>query len=79
MVIQQREFRLTSRRIPLTTHLAEIPVKILVDNREPTPRTVWEARLRNRIDRISDILESRVWLAAERRGSRNLGFGNQTD
>ena len=42
---------------PRDDDLAEVPVKILVDNREPTPRKVWEARLRNRIDRISEILE----------------------
>ncbi len=39
-----------------------IPVKILVDNREPTPRTAWEPRLRKRIERVSDLLQSQSGL-----------------
>lgn len=36
---------------------ATIPVKILVDDDEPTHRKVWEPRLRKRIDRASQVLE----------------------
>src|SRR6185437_2834184 len=37
--------------------LAKIPVKILVDQAEPTVRRVWEERLRKRIEAASAILE----------------------
>ena len=36
---------------------ATIPVKILVDDNQPTRRAVWEPRLRQRIDRASQILQ----------------------
>ncbi len=44
---------------PLTDSL---PIKILVDNREPTPRSAWEPRLRKRIDRVSDLLQAQCGL-----------------
>jgi hypothetical protein len=37
--------------------IGEIPVKILVDDKEPTTRRIWEPRLRRRIDQVSDILQ----------------------
>ena len=42
----------TSRNVLLT-----LPVKILVDQAEPTVQTVWEKRLRQRVEETSDILE----------------------
>ncbi len=41
---------------PLRT-VVEIPIEVFVDSYELTVRDVWEARLRKRIDRVSDILE----------------------
>lgn len=37
--------------------VAEIPVKLLVDNHEPTVESVWQPRLRRRVEEVSDILE----------------------
>ncbi|MHB8864434.1 MAG: matrixin family metalloprotease [Pirellulaceae bacterium] len=37
--------------------IGEIPIKVLVDNYELTRPEIWEKRLRERIDRVSDILE----------------------
>lgn len=37
--------------------VAELPIKILVDNRDPRPRQAWEDRLRKRIADVSQILE----------------------
>ncbi len=39
------------------TQVGEIPVKILVDDKEPTTRRIWEPRLRRRLGQVSDILE----------------------
>lgn len=36
--------------------IAELPIKILVDNHDPTPREVWEKRIRERIAVVSRIL-----------------------
>ena len=47
---------------PSDRQTAAIPVKILVDNREPTPRSVWEPRLRKRIGRVSDVLQAHCGL-----------------
>lgn len=65
VVIQQiglGEDRTTSdgRSLPgsaLTTRVAEIPVKILVDEEEPALRSRWEARLRARVEAASKVLE----------------------
>jgi hypothetical protein len=37
--------------------IGEIPIKILVDDNEPTTRRIWEPRLRRRLAQVSDILE----------------------
>ncbi len=41
-------------RLPDST---EIPVKVLVDDGEPSTRQVWEPRVRKRIAAVSDVLE----------------------
>jgi hypothetical protein len=48
------------RDVPATappSDVAELPVKVLVDNHELTRRDVWEPRLRKRIAAVSDVLE----------------------
>ena len=42
---------------PFADKICTIPVKIFVDDEEPFVRKRWEARLRSRIERASDILE----------------------
>jgi hypothetical protein len=41
----------------LTQPVVGLPVKILVDDREPSVRAVWEARLRKRVAAASEVLE----------------------
>ena len=43
--------------VELPRGVGEIPVKILVDNHDPTVQAVWEPRLRRRVEEVSDILE----------------------
>jgi len=42
---------------PAAGNICKIPVKIFVDDEEPFVRKRWEARLRSRVERASDILE----------------------
>ncbi|MFW6169320.1 MAG: matrixin family metalloprotease [Planctomycetota bacterium] len=55
----------SSNSLPVTNRLAELPVKILVDNRDPRPREVWEPLLRKRIRRVSRILRRHCRLELE--------------
>jgi hypothetical protein len=48
---------------PATRELAEIPVKLLVDNHDPTPRQAWEKRLRKRVAQVSQILQQHCQLS----------------
>ena len=48
--------RVLSDRAP-SQAIGEIPIKVLVDNLELTRPEVWEKRLRERIDSVSDILQ----------------------
>jgi hypothetical protein len=52
-----------------------IPVKILVDDKEPTVRRLWEKRCRDRVAAASNIIERccqtfRSWARAGRKSSR---------
>ncbi|MFO7905111.1 MAG: M12 family metallo-peptidase, partial [Pirellulaceae bacterium] len=55
----------SSDRLAVTNHVAELPVKVLVDNRDPRPRKVWEPLLRKRIQRVSRILQRHCRLRLE--------------
>ena len=46
-----------SKKIGQQEQSTTIPVKILVDDDEPTHRQLWETKLRNRVARASEILE----------------------
>lgn len=58
--------------------LAELPVKILVDNRDPRPRRVWEKRLRKRIQRVSDILQRHCRLQLKIVAVETWNSGNES-
>ncbi|GAB6165722.1 hypothetical protein JCM19992_17220 [Thermostilla marina] len=46
--------------LPGPAAMLRIPTKILVDDDEPAARAVWEARLRERIERANDVLRKAV-------------------
>ncbi len=49
----------------LSEDLVTVPIKIAVDDDEPTHRTVWEPRLRDRIAKASQILEQHCGVKLE--------------
>lgn len=66
---------------PARVPVAELSVKVLVDQYEPTPREVWEKRLRRRMDRVSKILMQHCGLKLKvvavgtwNSGDKPLGF-----
>jgi len=56
-----RETRSDQQAAPSPTramvNVGEIPIKIFVDDKEPTTQRVWEARLRKRVEAASRIIE----------------------
>jgi len=60
--------------------IVELPVKVLVDNYDPTPRPAWEKRLRQRFAKVSDILEDhcRLRLKIVAVGTWDSGTGKQS-